>query len=612
MSLSTRREGKPKRSVLSTARESVAAWRRIAPFFTKSRGKIVLIAVASVVAGLLEAALLTLIAALALALAESREVRIDLIGIGADLSIPLALGLGVALAVLRGVLQLWVAYLPAVMSGQAMVDLRTRLFDAFVGAAWPSKASERDGGFQSVMLNQVRATSETIILIAGVISSGLMFLSLLASAVVMSPPAAAVITVVSLALFAVLRPLARSLRKSSTILSSENIEYAKTTQEVAALAEETEVFGASTAYRERFYSQLRAVQVPFQRVRYLSGAVPALYQSVALLVLVLALGVVALLGAGNVATLGAVVLILVRAVTYGQRVQTSITSVDEKLPFVHHLADAIERYESQPQETGRQSADHIGDLTMSGVGFRYDRGEEVLRDVSFSVKMGEIIGIVGPSGAGKSTLVQLLLRLREPSGGTYSVNGVSASDIDRGDWRRMVTYVPQSPQLFYGSVRENIRFFRDDIDDAAVEDAARRAHIHEDILRLPEGYDTIVGARASLVSGGQRQRITLARALAARPAVMILDEPTSALDVKSEESVQASLQELAGETVVFLVAHRLSTLAICDRVMVVSDGTIAAFDTAENLVVTNSYFSEVSEISGRAATPGLPRRSPRG
>ncbi|MEV8024637.1 ABC transporter ATP-binding protein [Microbacterium sp. NPDC080220] len=593
---------------MTTLKASVAAWRRVGPFFTRSRGKIVLIAVASVAAGLFEAALLTLIAALALALAESRDVQVDLVGLQVSLNLPLALGLGILLALLRGALQLWVAYLPAVMSGQAMVDLRTRLFDAFVGAAWPSKSAERDGGFQSVMLNQVRATSETIILIAGVISSGLMFLSLLASAVVMSPPAAAVITVVSLALFAVLRPLSRSLRRASTVLSSENIEYAKTTQEVAALAEETEVFGATPAYRERFYAQLRAVQQPFQRVRYLSGAVPALYQSVALLVLVIALGVVALLGAGNIATLGAVVLILIRAVTYGQRVQGAITSVDEKLPFVHHLADAIERYESQPQSTGHEAADHIGDLTMSGVGFGYDRGAEVLHDVSFSVKMGEIVGIVGPSGAGKSTLVQLLLRLREPTSGTYSVNGKPAADIDRADWRRMVTYVPQSPQLFYGSVRENIRFFRDDIDDAAVEDAARRAHIHEDILRLPDGYDTIVGARASLVSGGQRQRICLARALAARPAVMILDEPTSALDVKSEESVQATLHDLAGDAVVFLVAHRLSTLAICDRVMVVADGTIAGFDSAENLRHDNHYFKEVSEISGRAASQGGPRR----
>lgn len=596
---------------MATARESLAAWRRIAPFFSKSRGKIALISAASVVAGLLEAVLLTLIAALALALADGRDVRVGLGGITWDLATPVALGLGIALAVLRGILQLWVVYLPAVMGGQAMVDLRTRLFDAFVGAAWPSKASERDGGFQSVMLNQVRATSETIVLIAGIISAALMFASLLVSAVVMSPVAAVVITVVSLVLFAALRPLSNSLRKSATVLSSENIEYAKTTQEAAALAEETEVFGAGAAYRGRFYAQLRAVQIPSQRVRFLSAAVPSLYQSVALLVLVLALGVVALVGAGNVATLGAVVLILVRAVTYGQRVQTVISSVDEKLPFVHHLADAIERYESQPQNPGRRGADRIGDLTMSGVGFHYEGGADVLRDVSFSVRRGETIGIVGPSGSGKSTLVQLLLRLREPTKGTFSVNGIDASDIDREDWRRMVTYVPQSPQLFYGTVRENIRFFREDVDDAAVEDAARRAHLHEDILRLPQGYDTIVGARASLVSGGQKQRICLARALAARPAVMILDEPTSALDVKSEESVQRSLQDLAGDTVVFLVAHRLSTLAICDRVMVIADGTIVGLDTAENLMDDNTYFREVSEISSRAAVQGPARQSKR-
>ena len=128
-------------------------------------------------------------------------------------------------------------------------------------------------------------------------------------------------------------------------------------------------------------------------------------------------------------------------------------------------------------------------------------------------------------------------------------------------------------------------------------EAARRAHLHDDIVALPDGYDTVVGARSSMVSGGQRQRICLARAIAGSPTVIILDEPTSALDVKSEELVQNALRELAGTSIVFLVAHRLSTLDICDRVMVVSDGRIQAFDTTDRLMDVNRYFKEVSDIS---------------
>lgn len=586
-----------KRTPIVAARDAARAWRRIAPFFSGSRWQIILVAVVSVLSGMTEAALLTMVAALALSLAEGLDlVAIEIFGLSATMLVLPTVLVGVGLAILRGVLQLWVAYLPAKMSGRAMVALRQRLFDAFVNAAWPVKASEREGGFQAVMINQVRATAEGVILISVALSSALMFLTLLASAIAMSPLAAAVITGVSLMLFAGLRPLAVVLRRSSGTLSAENIEYAKGTQEVATLAEEIQVFGATGPYRKKFYDQLRAVQAPFEKVRFLAGAVPALYQSIALLVLVLALGAIAVVGTGDMATLGAVVLILVRAVTYGQRVQTSITSLDEKLPFMQHLADAIERYEAVPQRSGRGVLTRIDELTMNDVSYSYGEGQRTLSSMTFTVPRGEIVGIVGPSGAGKSTLVQLLLRLREPSAGTYSVNGVDASTIDGSHWRRLVTYVPQTPQLIYGTVRDNIRFYRDDLSDDAIHTAARRAHVHDEILDLPDGYDTIIGSRASAVSGGQRQRICLARALAAQPTVIVLDEPTSALDVKSEALVQQSLRDLSGHSIVFLVAHRLSTLTICDRVMVVEDGKIAGFDTAERLKVDNRFFREVSSI----------------
>jgi ABC-type multidrug transport system fused ATPase/permease subunit len=161
--------------------------------------------------------------------------------------------------------------------------------------------------------------------------------------------------------------------------------------------------------------------------------------------------------------------------------------------------------------------------------------------------------------------------------------------------------VPQSPQLIWGTVAENIRFFRPEISDAEVEQAARRAHIHDEILSWPEGYRTVVGPRASAVSGGQRQRVCLARALAGNPDVLILDEPTSALDVRSEQAVQESLAEVKEDVLLFLVAHRLSTLSICDRVMVIVDGRLQAIDEPGALLERNDFFREVSDITFRQA-----------
>lgn len=159
--------------------------------------------------------------------------------------------------------------------------------------------------------------------------------------------------------------------------------------------------------------------------------------------------------------------------------------------------------------------------------------------------------------------------------------------------------MPQSSQVIWGTVRENISFHREWITEDDVLAAARRAHIHDDIMAWPEGYDTVIGQRANAVSGGQRQRIALARALADGPQVLVLDEPTSALDVRSEELVQASLEQIKQDTIVVLVAHRLSTLTVCDRVVVLMDGQVSAVGTQADLLHESDFFRTVHAITQR-------------
>jgi ABC-type multidrug transport system fused ATPase/permease subunit len=226
----------------------------------------------------------------------------------------------------------------------------------------------------------------------------------------------------------------------------------------------------------------------------------------------------------------------------------------------------------------------------------------VLSEITFAVAKGEAIGIVGPSGAGKSTLVQLLLRLRTADAGRYLVNGIPAEDVADVDWHSRVAYVPQESRLLHTSVRDNIRYYRA-IDDAEVERAARLARVHEDIVTWANGYDTIVGPRADAVSGGQQQRICIARALCGRPEILILDEPTSALDPRSESLLQESLQGLKATLTLFVVAHRISTLNICTRIMVIEHGKIAAFDTAENLRLRSAYFRSAAALATGTRQP---------
>jgi ABC-type multidrug transport system fused ATPase/permease subunit len=217
----------------------------------------------------------------------------------------------------------------------------------------------------------------------------------------------------------------------------------------------------------------------------------------------------------------------------------------------------------------------------------------VLSDVEFEVFAGEAIGIVGPSGVGKSTLVQILLGLRAPQSGRYLINGLPAGHFRQEDWHRQFAYLPQEPRLLHASVSANIRFFRD-LDDAAVEQAARLASIHDDVMAWPAGYETVIGPRADSISGGQQQRICLARALAAHPEVLILDEPTSALDHHAESRIQESLTTVKHKLTLFVVAHRMSTLGICDRVMIIVDGRIEAFDRLAELQSSSAYYRSAS------------------
>ena len=591
-----------RRGRLGAARRAVVSVRRMSSFFVPSRTRTTILVVLSVIAGLVEAALLALIASIATGLSQGRHhIDVDLGPGTLNSSLQVAFLVGVGLALVRGALQIELAYLPARMSADAMVDLRRRLFDSFVGASWPAKANERDGQFQSLMNMHITNTYQAITMLASGITAALMFCTLLVSAFVLSLTAALVLSLSSAVLFVSLRPLSARLRRSAKALSTENIEYSKGVQEVVLMAEETEVFGASPTYRTSFYKLISHVRAPLLRTRFLSGAVPALYQSLALLVVVLALIAVSFVDASKIAALGAVVLLLLRSLTYGQQVQTALTGLDERIPFMDRLAQAMDHYDANPQQDGTEDLPDIRTLGMSGVSYGYPgAGRTVLHGLTFEAHRGETLGIVGPSGAGKSSIVQLVLRLRDPDDGEVVVNGRDARTIRRSEWQRAVAYVPQNPQIIWGTVSDNIRFYRPDLSDEAIEQAARRAQIHDEIMSWPAGYQTVIGQRAAAVSGGQRQRICLARALAADPQVLILDEPTSALDVRSEEKVQESIRGLRGDVLVLLVAHRLSTLAVCDRVMVVVNGRIEALDATEELRRSSDFFREVAEITRRS------------
>jgi ATP-binding cassette subfamily B protein len=341
--------------------------------------------------------------------------------------------------------------------------------------------------------------------------------------------------------------------------------------EAVRLEEETYTFGVADAQRDRIHERIDDARRHYILQQFTGRLTQGVYQGLMILFLVGGLTVLYASGTGQIAALGTVVLILVRASSYGQQAQVAWQVIQQGAPFLDRLATEQAHYEANEAVAGDLPLPRGGAIRFEDVSFTYNREASVLSHVSFAVGAGTTVGIVGASGAGKSTLIQLLLRMREPTAGKLLVDGIAVDEVALDEWQRRVAYVPQEPRLVQASVVDNIRFFRD-ISDQEIERAARLAHIHEHIVRMPQGYATPIGQRADAVSGGQRQRICLARALAGRPTVLALDEPTSALDAASENAIQASLLELHGSLTTFIVTHRPSLLAVCDHVVEIQAG----------------------------------------
>ena len=242
----------------------------------------------------------------------------------------------------------------------------------------------------------------------------------------------------------------------------------------------------------------------------------------------------------------------------------------------------------------KELKDVKGAVEYRGVGFRYSEDKPwVLRDIDLKVAPGEKLAVVGPSGGGKTTLCQLLERFYDVSEGAVLVDGQDVRSVTQESLRRSIGIIQQDVFIFAGTIRDNIRYGRPDATDAEIIAAAVRAEIHQDIMAMPDGYDTFVGERGVMLSGGQKQRLSIARVFLKNPPILVMDEATSALDSVTEQRIQASLDALSVGRTSVIIAHRLSTIRGADRVAVVEDEHIAELGPPQELLARGGEFARL-------------------
>jgi ATP-binding cassette subfamily B protein len=301
---------------------------------------------------------------------------------------------------------------------------------------------------------------------------------------------------------------------------------------------------------------------------------------------------------------------LAQFMIYALMASNALSNLSELMGIMQMLAGATERLveilDTKPTIVGPAVPEHLpepplGTVAFEHVDFAYQTrdDEPVLMDLSFAINPGETVALVGASGAGKSTVFGLAQRFYDVTAGRVLVDGHDVRVVDPGLLRRRFAYVEQTPTIFAGTIADNIRFGRPEADMAAIEAAAEAALVHDFVVDLPNGYDSIVGERGVMLSGGQKQRLSIARALLKNAPILLLDEATSALDAESERLVQIALERLMQGRTTLVIAHRLATIRDADRILVLDKGHLIDEGTHDALVKKGGKYAELARLQFR-------------
>jgi ABC-type multidrug transport system fused ATPase/permease subunit len=504
------------------------------------------------------------------------------------------------LFVLKALILLLFNYISVRITTSFETKTRTQLFGKFLKADWPFLLEQKLGHLENVLMNDVRISALMLQQITAVIMiiTSLLIYTIVAFSISFQT------TIYTLLLGAIIfltfKPFAYKIKEYSRKASNVNKQVAHFINEniiglkaVKAMNKAREVENRG----ENLFIYLKKLRI---KRAIIVGIPKNTIQPIAV-IFISAVFAITYKTSGdnfNFAALIAVVYLIQRIFLYSENLQTRLYNLYEYAPYLTHVLDykdkTLKYYE---KDSGQRDFCFSKNLEFKNIYFSYNENKVVISDLNFRINKGEMIGLIGPSGAGKTTIVDLMLRLLNPDRGNILLDSVDIKDIGMSQWRNNIGYVSQDLFLQNDTIANNIRFYDNSISEEDIIIAAKQANIYDLIISCEQKFDTVIGERGILLSAGQRQRIVIARILARKPEILILDEATSALDKESEIKIQKVIENLKRSITVFVIAHRLSTVENCDRLLVLDNGKIIEKGKPEDLIKNkNSYFYKVKNL----------------
>ncbi len=504
----------------------------------------------------------------------------------------------VLLFFLKAVALFFSKYISAKIQAQYIYDTRSRLYKETLKTNWPFLSKQKIGHLEKVLVTDINAGGGLLAHMSAsiILATNVLIYTIIAFNI--SP----IITVSTLALgglmFLIYKPLiykTKQIAQNSTNLMKDTAHHINETL-IGMKTIKSEHLEKNVIQRGIYhFEKLRQIIVKLAFIENLT------YTAVQPVSIVVILGIFAFSYKSpgfNFASFAVMVYAINKMFTFVQSGQSKLNQAVALYPFlqsaIKHENDTIANRE---KDYGTKPFSLEREIKFSDISFAYPKAKETLSKINATIKKGEITGIIGPSGSGKTTLVDILLRLIEPTGGVVRIDDIDLNDIKLSEWRENVGYVPQDVFLVNDSIANNIRLYDPSISDEDIMKASKTARVYDFANKLPDKLETIVGERGTEISGGQRQRIALARVLARNPSILILDEATSALDNESQALIQQSIESLRGSITVIIIAHRPSTVANADQLLVLCDGSIAEQGSPRELMKDkNSYYHTILNI----------------